>query len=347
MEDAMVVYRLTRAPERRVFYIDVGQLTPARAEGFMERVKDQFRKKKVASNRGQSGPNAMEERWHPPSADEDYWLPIRPNSNTRIETLPGAQNLGEIDDALYFRNKLFTSLNIPKNYFANEDPQATRITLSAQDARFAKVVERTQASFEKGLYQIAETHLQLLGMPEDDYEDLQIHMTPSSYYAEMSKNEVITNRITNAGSLKGSMLVADFDILTKFMHYTEDEATEMMARMRIQKLEDFKLQVLAQNPQLLGIGAPGPNEAEMGAAPGGPSPMMPPGGMGGAPPPMGGMGGMPPPAGGMPPMPPPPQSGTSTPSIPDASHDEIKKYDLEIQNYESEMDEEEIDWSYV
>ena len=96
MEDAMLVYRLTRAPERRVFYIDVGQLPPFKAEAFVERMKDQFRKKKVGTSTG-AGANSIEERWHAPAADEDYWLPIRPNANTRIETLPGAQNLGEID----------------------------------------------------------------------------------------------------------------------------------------------------------------------------------------------------------------------------------------------------------
>jgi hypothetical protein len=119
MEDAMVVYRLVRAPERRVFYIDVGQLPPFKAEAFMDRLKDQFRKRKIANNSGNGGANQVDERWMPPAQDEDYWLPIRPNSGTRIDTLPGAENLGEIDDAVYFRNKLLTALNFPKNYFNN------------------------------------------------------------------------------------------------------------------------------------------------------------------------------------------------------------------------------------
>jgi intein/homing endonuclease len=127
-----IIVHNTRAPERRVFYIDVGQLPPFKAEAFIERMKDQFRKKKVHTNKGGGmGASSVEERWHAPSADEDYWLPIRPNSGTKIETLPGAQNLGEIDDALYFRNKLFIALNFPKNYAAQEsDSQQTRITLS-------------------------------------------------------------------------------------------------------------------------------------------------------------------------------------------------------------------------
>jgi hypothetical protein len=104
IEDAVVIYRVSRAPERRVFYIDVGQLPPNKAEAFVERMKSQFRKKKISSNRpGVQGANSVEERYHAPAVDEDFWLPIRPNSNTKIDTLPGAQNLGEIDDSIYFR----------------------------------------------------------------------------------------------------------------------------------------------------------------------------------------------------------------------------------------------------
>ena len=359
----------SRAPERRVFYIDVSTLSPSRAETFMERIKDQFRKKKTATGRGQSGPNQVEERWHPPAIDEDYWLPIRPNSNTRIETLPGAQNLGEVDDALYFRNKLFTALNFPKNYFNNEDAQATRISLSAQDIKFARMIERLQAHIEDGLLQLVEIHFQLLGVPEQKYEDLSIKLTPPSDWRELSKQEITNNRINNANALKGSMLMPDYDVLTQIMRYTDDEAQEMIARMKIQKLEDFKLQVLAANPQLLGIGVPAAQgETEMGAEGGGPNPMLAPdGGMGGMPGGTGGMpgGGPPPGPGGMPggeptinmsqegPPEPPPQGQQgqpqkqSGPALPKAEIEDIKKYDLEIQNYAKEQDIEDIDYSEV
>jgi hypothetical protein len=360
MEDAMVIYRLTRAPERRCFYIDVGQLPPYKAEAFMDRIKEQFRKKKVPRNQfAQGGPSVVEERWHAPAQDEDIWVPIRPQSNTRIETLPGAQNLGEIDDAVYFRNKLFTALNFPKNYFSLEDPNATRITLSAQDVKFARMIERLQSHLEEALYQVADRHLKLRGFPTEAYEDLTIKMTPPSDWRELSRAEIVTNRINNANSLKGSVLLSDFDILTKWMKYPEDEAKEMIARVKVQKLEDLKLQILAQNPTLLGVGLPGQGEQEIGAQPGGPpGPEMPPGGAPpgapGAPP---GPGGAPPgappapggPAGG-PPMPPPPQeapgmlppAGQAKP-LPIPSDNDIIKYDMEIQDYESEIDVEEPD----
>jgi len=358
MEDAMVVYRLTRAPERRVFYIDVGGLPPFKAEAFMERMKDQFRKKKVGSSRtGLPGASQVEERWHPPAADEDYWIPIRPQSNTRVETLPGAQNLGEIDDAIYFRNKLFTAMNFPKNYFNNEDPNATRITLSAQDVKFARLTERLQASLEDCLWDIADKHLKLRGFPEESYEDLKIKMTPPSDWREMSRAEVITNRINNASNVKGSQLFSDYDIYIDWLKLSEDDAKEKLSRLKIQKLEDLKIQVLAQNPALLGVGMPGEGEQEIGSQPGGPNPMLepdvgaPP--MGGAPPmPGGGMGG-PAFSNDGPPQLNDSENGESQEDgnrtakilLPDPTEDDLKKYDLQILNYSKEKDEEEIDYS--
>jgi hypothetical protein len=338
MEDAMVVYRLSRAPERRVFYIDVGTLPPYKAEAFIERLKDQFRKKKVSSRTasGATGASAVEERWHARAADEDYWLPIRPNANTRIDTLPGAQNLGEIDDAVYFRNKLFTALNFPKNYMSNEDVQTTRIALSAQDCKFARLVERLQSHVEDGLWTVAERHLKLRGFPEESFEDLIIKLTPPSDWRELSRAEVVTNRINNANSLKGSMLMSDYDILTQWMKLNENEADDMMSRMKVQKLEDMKLQVLAQNPQLLGVGVPGIGDQEVSAE--GPSqmPQQPP--EGGAPPEMGAEPQAQPQGG----TPPPTSSGIT---LPKPSTDDLKKYDLQIQTYSSEQDHEDIDFS--
>jgi intein/homing endonuclease len=355
----------TRAPERRVFYLDVGQLPPFKAEAYIDRMKDQFRKKKVAGRTSSpNGNNLVEERWIPPAADEDYWIPVRQNSNTRVETLPGAQNLGEIDDAVYFRNKLLMALNVKPSQFAADDPQATRITMSARDAEFARLIERLQSNIEDGLWEVADRHLRLRGFPEECYEDLKINMTPPSDWRELSRAEVVTNRMNVANGLKGSQLMPDYDILTRWMKYSEDESKEMIGRMKIQKLEDLKLQVLAQNPTFLGVGIPGQDGQELGAEAGGPSPVPSPDGSpppagnepppGGSPPqgpPPGGSPPQGPPPGGSPPQGPPP--GGSPPQGPppqgvplgDLDEDEIKRYDLEISSYSREQDAEDIDFS--
>lgn len=338
MEDAMMVYRLVRAPERRIFYIDVGQLPPFKAEAFVDRMKDQFRKKKVQSNRG-SGANAVDERWHAPAADEDYWIPIRPNANTRIETLPGAQNLGEIDDALYFRNKLFTAMNFPKNYLGSEDVGATRITLSAQDARFARMVERIQASMEDAILEICERHLEMRGFPSESYEDLKIQMTPPSSWKELSEAEIMGNRMNMVTTLKSSMLMSDYDLLTRFMKIPEDEAEKIISRNKIQKLEELKMQIIGQNPQLMGVGVPGSQEQgnEMGVEAGGPvsnledsseSQEQPPQEQDQAE------------------EPEPGDEKTITGSpLADPTDEDLKKYDLDMEDYGKSMDREEIDWS--
>lgn len=345
MEDSMVVYRLARASERRVFYIDVGQLPPHKIDSLIDRMKDQFRKRKVAGGYGE-GADKVDERWHAPAVDEDFWLPLRPGSNTRIETLPGAQALGEIDDAVYFRNKLFVSLNFPKNYFSGEDINITKVSLSSQDVKFARMIERLQSAFEDGLYELAERHLILRGYPQELYKDLKIKMTTPSDWRELSRIEVINARLSVATQLKSSVLMSDYDIYINCMKYNKEETEEMLGRLKIQKLEELRSQVLSQNPQLLGIGIPGSeeekSETSLGAEPGGPSTNLE------APQE----------------MPQAPDAPSETPEVPETEgssenqkttpeaqdlsepeKEDIEKYGLEIQDYESEMDEENPDYS--
>lgn len=346
----------TRAPERRVFYIDVQQLPPNKAEAFIERMKDQFKKKKVPRNSSPEGASSVEERWHAPAADEDFWIPIRPNANTRVETLPGAQNLGEIDDTVYFRNKLFIALNFPKNYLNNEDAQTTQKSLSSQDIKFARMIMRLQSHIEDAMWELCDRHLRLRGYPEESYEDLQIKMTPPSDIQEMMKMELLSGRIQNAGSLKGAQIMSTFDILTKFMKYPEEETKLMIARRKIEQLEELKLQIIAQNPSLLGVGLPPEDESQvsteptpdnpmMGGQPGGPGGDQP-GGPGGPPPDMGGGdptggAGSPAPAG----LTPKSGGGGVMVAFPEPEDEDVHKYDLEIRDFASEQDEEEQDQS--
>jgi len=328
----------SRAPERRVFYIDVGTMSSYRAETFMTRMQDLLRKKKVVTKPG-DGASTVDERYSAPTADEDFWIPVRANSNTRIETLPGAQNLGEIDDTVYFRNKLYISLNFPQNYFANEDANSTRVTLSSQIVKFARMIERIQEHMEDGLWEIADRHLQLRGFPEEVYEDLIIKMTPPSEWRELSRAEIDNGRINNANALKGSLLYSDWDILTKILKHPEEVSTQMISRMKIQKLEDARLQILVQNPQLSGIGVPGADggEDQMGTEPDGPNPM-------------------PTPDQNEPNQNPeqeqapepdqnPKQKSNGASNIPEPEDDDLKRYDMEIQSYSRDQDFEDVDFS--
>jgi len=308
----------------------------------MSRLQDMFRKKKTFSTKGgPAGAGPVEERWQAPSQDEDFWIPLRPNSNTRVETLPGAQNLGEIDDALYFRNKLFISMCFPKNYMANEDPAVTKVTLSSVDVKFARLIERLQRSIANGLMELAVRHLQLRGFPVTLYDDLQIKMTPPSHYRELSENEVKDARVNRLATLKGTMVLSDYDLLIDMMHYSEEDAKEKVARSTIQKLQELKLQVMSQNPQLLGIAMPEPGKNEMGMDANGPNPQQIPGQE-----PAGGEveaeGGPENGAGALDTygQPPPKQQGAK---IPEPSEDDIRRYDMEVTDLSKGMDEEEVD----
>jgi hypothetical protein len=265
-------------------------------------------------------------------------------------------NLGEIDDAIYFRNKLFTAMNFPKNYFSNEDPQTTRITLSALDIKFARQIERLQSSLEDALWEICDRHLKLRGVPTDLYDDLRIELTPPSDHRELSRVEVLSNRIQNATSLKGSQLFADFDIYVDWLKMAPDDAKEKLARLKIQKLEDLKIQVLAQNPIYLGVAPPPNQNPEIGATPGGPNPMLGPAGGVGMEPNMPGQGmpgsemglGGPGPGGAFASDEGPPKTpDINGKPLPDPTDEDIMKYDLEIQDYGREQDIEDIDYTEV
>lgn len=260
MEDAMLIYRLTRAPERRIFYIDVGSTPPNRVEGFVERIKDKFKKRKIYNVTA----GGVDERFNPLTQDEDFFMPIRPNTNSRVETLPGGQNLGEIDDTKYFKDKLFQALTIPKSYFGQEDMNMTRLSLSAQDIKFARVIDRIQKAFAKALRDIARKHLILRGIPEEEFEDLNILMTPSSDWRELARSEVLDARYNRAGTVSGLQIMSPQRILTEILKYTDEEAEEIAQEMNDSVIEKAVIEANAQVEAQKIVGVAGPEEGEFG-----------------------------------------------------------------------------------
>lgn len=242
MEDAMVIYRLTRAPERKIFYIDVAGVSPQKGQEIIKRFKDTIKKKKMYNTRTDS----IDERYSPWSQDEDFFLAVRPDSNTKIETLPGGSNLGEIDDTKYFRDKLFVSLNLPKTFLSQEDVNLTRTSLTTQDLRFARVIWRIQKMIENGLKNIATRHLQLRGFPEEEYKDMEIIFTQPSDWMEISRSELLNSRYNLASNIKNSVLYDDFTILTQILKHTEEEAHDILSRLEKQILRQQEIQAQAQ-----------------------------------------------------------------------------------------------------
>ena len=220
MEDAMLIYRLARAPERRIFYIDVANMPATKAEMFIEKVKEKFKKEKFYD------PNTgtIDARYNPLSADEDFYVPTRGNQGTKIDTLPGAQNLGEVDDVRYFRDKLLAALKIPKDYIVEKDKSPERkANLSQLDAKFARVIGRVQQQVEIGLEQIARRHLTLVGSPAHLIKELRIQLPDPSDVFTKRKMEIDEQKARVVQAVVGTGLFPKSTIYKEFYDMTDQE----------------------------------------------------------------------------------------------------------------------------
>ena len=180
-EDAMLVYRTSRAPERRVFKVFVGNMDDADIQPYVQRFAQQFKKDQVTDP--QTGNVDM--RFNQMAVDQDFFVPVRdPTSPNPIETLPGATNLSEIADIEYIQKKLLTALRIPKAFLGFEEVVGDGRNLSLQDIRFARTINRIQKSMVAELNKIAIVHLFLLGF-EDELNSFQLSLTNPSKQADL------------------------------------------------------------------------------------------------------------------------------------------------------------------
>jgi hypothetical protein len=190
-EDAMLIYRTSRAPERRVFKVFVGNMDDADVEPYVQRVANKFKRNQVVDS--QSGNVDM--RFNQMAVDQDYFIPVRdPAAPNPIDTLPGAQNLAEIADIEYIQKKLVTALRIPKAYLGFEEAVGDGKNLSLLDIRFARTINRIQKSMIAELNKIAIIHLFLLGF-EDELSNFTLGLTNPSTQADLLKVDVWKEKI--------------------------------------------------------------------------------------------------------------------------------------------------------
>ena len=235
MEDAMLIYRLSRAPERRIFYIDVANMPATKAEMFIEKVKEKFKKEKYYDN----NTGQIDSRYNPLSADEDFYVPTRGSQGTKIDTLPGAQNLGEVDDVRYFRDKLLAALKVPKDYIVEKDKSPERkANLSQLDAKFARVIGRVQQQAEIGLEQIARRHLALVGFPADLIKTLTIQLPDSSDVFTKRKMEIDEQKARVVQAVMGLDLFPKQTIYKEFYDMTDQEIQHTMDLKKEEKEEE-------------------------------------------------------------------------------------------------------------
>jgi hypothetical protein len=190
-EDAMLIYRTSRAPERRMFKVFVGNMNDDDVEAYVNRVANKFKREQVVDNKTGN----VDMRFNQMAVDQDYFIPVRdPAAPDPITTLPGATNLSEIADIEYIQKKLLTALRVPKAFLGFEEVVGDGKNLSLQDIRFARTINRIQKSMIAELNKIAIVHLFLLGF-EDELQNFTLGLTNPSTQADLLKIDVWKEKV--------------------------------------------------------------------------------------------------------------------------------------------------------
>lgn len=229
MEDSLVIYRLARAPERRIFYVDVGNLPKGKAEEYMKSIMTKYRNKLVYdSNTG----DIRDDRKHM-SMLEDFWLPRKEGGRgTEISTLPGGENLGQIDDIIYFQKRLYRSLNVPVNRLEQEAQfslgRSTEI--SRDEVKFQKFINKIRKKFSKLFLDLLRKQLLLKGIiTESDWDnwknDIIVDYISDNHFSELKDAEILREKIQTLDMMApyiGSYFTREY-VMKNVLHYNDED----------------------------------------------------------------------------------------------------------------------------
>lgn len=241
LEDAIVIYRIQRAPERRVFYIDVGRIHPHQVSGLLEKVKNDFRQKRIPSQFG--GNSQVDAVYNPQSMQEDFFMAVRPNSQgSRIETLPGGQNLGNLDDLHIFFRKIWRGLKIPESYIntlAGDGGLGTfndvRVGVALmQEVKFTLYIERLQTYIESVLDEEFKRFIYDNGINVDP-SLFKIKLPEPSNFKKSRQQEIDTALINAYTSINSDNNLSKRFALKKYLQLTHEEMIENERLLREEK----------------------------------------------------------------------------------------------------------------
>ena len=241
-EDSMLVYRVTRAPERRVYKIFVGNIDDADVEPYVNAIADRFKRMPIVDP--QTG--QIDLRYNQLANDQDFFIPVRDeNAPNPIDTLPGASNLDQIADIEYLRSNLFTALRVPKPFLGFDDATGDGKNLAIQDIRFSRTINRIQQSILQELNKIAIIHLYLLGF-EDDLDNFTLTLNNPSTQAEMLKVEHLQLKVS---LLKDAVsdIGTGFGVMSwtrahrEIMGWSDDEIKQDLLEQRMEKAASAEL----------------------------------------------------------------------------------------------------------
>jgi len=207
IEDAMLVYRIVRAPERRVFYVDVANLPPAEVPMYIEEMKKNLRSNQVIDQ----ATGRVDLRYNPFSVDEDFLIPVRGNeSGTKIDTLAGGQNTAAVEDVAYIQKKLFAALKIPKAYLSYDEGVSSKATLASEDIRFSRTITSIQKMMIAELNKLAIIHLYAHGYSGEDLGNFNLKLSNPSSVAQQQKLELWRSKFEIAGNMPEGMGSKEF-----------------------------------------------------------------------------------------------------------------------------------------
>ena len=237
MEDAMLIHRITRAPAKRKFKIDIGNIPPHEVENYMKRIIAQSKKQPyINENTGD-----YNLKFNIQNIMEDYYFPVRgSDSGTDVETLDGLEYTA-IDDINYLKNKFMAALKVPKAFLGYEENVSGKATLAAEDVRFARTIDRLQKIIISELYKIGMTHLYAQGITDERLVNFELELTNPSTIAEQEKINLWSNKVNLARDMQDNKIVPVEWIYKNVFHFTDEESEEMRQMLVKDAKERFRL----------------------------------------------------------------------------------------------------------
>jgi len=242
MEDAMLINRIMRAPEKRIFKIDVGNIPPQEVDTYMEKIINQMKKTPYVDQ--QTGEYNL--KFNLQNMLEDYFLPVRGGqSGTEIDTLAGMEFTG-IDDIEYLKNRMMSALKVPKAFLGYEEGLSGKATLAAEDVRFARTIEKIQRIVISELHKIAIIHLYSQGYENAELLDFELSMTSPSTIYEQEKLTLYTSKVDLAKSmLEGKIISRDW-IFKNIFNFNDDEIDGLEKQIIKDQKDTFRLTKISE-----------------------------------------------------------------------------------------------------
>ena len=237
MEDAMLIHRIVRAPEKRIFYMNVGAIPPNEVDAFMEKTLSKLKRTPFVDEK--TGEYNL--KYNMQNILEDFYIPVRGNDQaTKIENLNGLQWDG-IQDVEYLRDKLFAALKVPKQFMGYDENSDGKATLAAQDIRFARTIERIQRIVVSELYKIALVHLYTQGYRDEQLGNFELSLTNPSIIYDQERVALMKEKVELASQMMESKLLPTDWIYENIFHLSEDQFEEYRDLIREDAKREFRV----------------------------------------------------------------------------------------------------------